>query len=91
MIEIEGLIQEGNLAKAALVIIEEKAALQQRNKILKIADRHGWDTILEYLDDPLADGTEDAAKIRYAMGPAARKRAFRRRLYDSFNLVITRN
>jgi hypothetical protein len=24
--------------------------------MLKIADRHEWDTVHEYLDDPLADG-----------------------------------
>lgn len=80
--EIEGLVLKGNLAKAALVINEEEAALQQPNKILKIADRHGWDTVHEYLDDPLADGTEDAAKLRYAMGRATRKRAYRSRPYD---------
>lgn len=49
--EIEGLVQEGNLARAALVINEENAALQQKNKILKFANRHDWDTVHEYLDD----------------------------------------
>ena len=38
--------------------------LCQRNKILKIAHRHGWDTVNEYLDDPLADNNEDASKLR---------------------------
>jgi hypothetical protein len=37
---------------------------RQRNKILKIADRHGWDTANEYLDDPLADNNEDTFKLR---------------------------
>jgi predicted nucleic acid-binding Zn ribbon protein len=36
-------------------------------KILKIADRHGWDTVNEYLDDPLADNNEDASKLRGAI------------------------
>ncbi|XP_062614109.1 uncharacterized protein LOC134275831 [Saccostrea cucullata] len=80
--EIEGLIQEVDLTKAAAVIKEEKTALQQRNKILKIADRHGWDTVHEYLDDPLADNTEDATKLRYAVGRAARKRSFRAKPYE---------
>ncbi|CAG2239690.1 unnamed protein product [Mytilus edulis] len=39
----------------------------QRNKILKIADRHGCDTVHEYLDDPLADSVEDASKLRTAV------------------------
>ncbi|CAG2244694.1 unnamed protein product [Mytilus edulis] len=48
--------------------------LNQRNKILKIADRHGWDTVHEYLDDPLADSVEDASKLRTAVFRANRKR-----------------
>ncbi|XP_061167508.1 uncharacterized protein LOC133176401 [Saccostrea echinata] len=80
--EIEVLIQEGDFTKTTAVIAEEKTALQQRNKILKIADRHGWDTVHEYLDDPLADNTEDAAKLRYAVGRAARKRSFRSKPYE---------
>lgn len=41
---------------------------------LKIAD---WDTLHGYLDVLLTDGTEDAAKLRYAVGRAARKDAYR--------------
>ncbi|CAC5381195.1 CHCHD2 [Mytilus coruscus] len=48
--------------------------LNQRNKILKIADRHGWDTAHEYLDDPLAYSVEDALKLRNAVFRASRKR-----------------
>jgi hypothetical protein len=40
------------------LINSELDTLRQRNKILKIADRHGWDTVNEYLDDPLADNNE---------------------------------
>lgn len=71
------LVQEGNLAKAALVIYKEKAALQQRNNILKIADPQGWDTVNEYLDDPTGSSTEDVAELRYVMCLKERKRAFR--------------
>jgi hypothetical protein len=42
--------------------------------VLKIADRHGWDTVNEYLDDPLADNSEDASKLREAIVRAGRKR-----------------
>lgn len=74
---------------AALVINEEKAALQQRNIILNIADRHAWDTLREYLDDPLAEGTEGAAKLYYAMGLAARKRAYIRSLLTTVPTLPT--
>ncbi|CAC5426438.1 unnamed protein product [Mytilus coruscus] len=48
--------------------------LNQRNKILKIADRHGWDTVHENLDDSLADRVEDASKLRTAVFRANHKR-----------------
>ena len=80
--ELEDLIQDCNFQKARDVIKEEKAALLHRNKILKIADRHGWDTVHEYLDDPLADDTEDATKLRYAVSRAARKRSYKSKPYD---------
>lgn len=46
----------------------------QRDKILKIADRHGWDTVKEYLDDPLADSVEDASTLRTAVTRTSRRR-----------------
>lgn len=64
LIEQKLLVQDGNLAKFALVIYNERAALQQRNNILKIADPQGWDTVNDYLEGPTADGTEDAAELR---------------------------
>jgi hypothetical protein len=45
-----------------------------RNKLIKIADRHGWDTIREYTLHPLADDNEDASKLRTAITRASRKR-----------------
>ena len=79
--EVETLLKEGEIPKAVDLVGEQKAALKQRNKILKIADRHGWDTVHEYLDDPLADDNDDATKLRYAASRAARKRNFRSRPY----------
>jgi hypothetical protein len=39
------------------IITEEKGIITKRNKILKIADKYGWDTVKEYLDSPLAGDT----------------------------------
>ncbi|KAK3105906.1 hypothetical protein FSP39_008353 [Pinctada imbricata] len=80
--EIEALIKGGEISSALTILSDQKVALQQRNKIIKVADRHGWDTVHEYLDDPLADDSTDAAKLRYAVGRAARKRSQRSRPYD---------
>ncbi|CAG2256305.1 unnamed protein product [Mytilus edulis] len=56
------------------IVKTELDTLNQRNKILKIADRHEWDTVREYLDDPLADSVEDASKLRTAVFRANSKR-----------------
>lgn len=80
--EIDQSFKDGEFTRGSDLIAEEKAALHQRNKILKIADRHGWDTVHEYLDDPLADNNEDATKLRSAVGRAARKRSYRSRPYE---------
>ena len=80
--EIEDAVRSSHVAKVFEIIAEQKVALTQRNKILKIADRHGWDTVNEYLDDPLADNNDDAIKLRYAVNRATRKRNYRYRPYD---------
>jgi hypothetical protein len=61
------LISQCKFDDTRALINSELDTLRQRNKILKIADRHGWDTVNEYLDDPLADNNEDARKLRGAI------------------------
>ena len=80
--EIEDAVRSSDVAKVFEIIAEQKVVLTQRNKILKIADRHGWDTVNEYLDDPLADNNDDAIKLRYAVNRATRKRNYRYRPYE---------
>lgn len=58
---IESALTQPELVKN--IINDQKAALNNRNKILKIADRHGWDTVQEYMDHPLVDDNEDAVKL----------------------------
>ena len=55
--------------------MENNIILRKRNKILKIADRHGWDTVKDYLDSPSADDKEDASDLRGAISRANRKRS----------------
>jgi hypothetical protein len=56
------------------IVITEAETINKRNKLLKIADRHGWDTVHEYSDDPLADDEEDAVKLWGAISRANRAR-----------------
>jgi hypothetical protein len=74
----EQSFKDGEFTRGSDLISEEKAALHQRNKIMKIAKRHGWDTVHEYLDDP----NEDVSKLRSAVRRAARKRSYRSRPYE---------
>ena len=71
---IEVLSKSANVTEVVVLIPSEIETLNQRNIILKKADRHGWDTVHEYLDDPLADYNEDASKLRSAVFRASRKR-----------------
>jgi hypothetical protein len=41
--------------------------LNKRNKIVRIADKYGWDVVQEYQDDPLTDDADDASKLRQAI------------------------
>jgi hypothetical protein len=68
------LMQYNRWEDAEVAIRSELEEIQQRNKLIKIADRHGWNTVREYTLHPLDDNNEDAAKIRSAIARASRKR-----------------
>ena len=57
------------------IITEEQSIFRNSNTILKIADCHGWDTVKEYLDSPLADDKEDASDLRAAISRTNRKQS----------------
>ena len=54
----------GDFSGAIETLKSEKEAFRQRNKILRIADKHGWDTVKEYVDSDIADSSEDAQNSR---------------------------
>jgi hypothetical protein len=68
------LIQSNRCEEAEVAIRSELEEIQQRNKLIEIADRHGLDTVRENTFHPLADNNEDAAKICSAIARASRKR-----------------
>ncbi|KAH3739703.1 uncharacterized protein LOC127851564 [Dreissena polymorpha] len=74
---IERLCDLQDVERAKSLIKSEVQALQQRNKLLMIADKHGWDTVREYDEHPLADNDDDDAKLRSAIECANRNRRFR--------------
>ena len=74
----------GDLDEALKIIDSEKQKLQYRLKILRIADKHGWDTVKEYTDSDLADNAEDATKLRSAISRAAAKKRQAQTPYSRF-------
>jgi len=79
-------IQSKDFEAAELIIKSELNEITQRNKIIKIADRHGWDVVKEYSIPPLADDNEDAVKLRTAINRATRRRA---KPYERSNSTFT--
>lgn len=83
---IEGLHKIDTVGKVSSELVSKvvKSEIEEvniRNKLIKIADKHGWDTVREYSDSPLADDAEDAAKLRGAIARTLRNRRFKP--YDS--------
>nr|XP_034306591.1 uncharacterized protein LOC117682646 [Crassostrea gigas] len=64
----------GNFSGITDLISSEKEAIRQRNKILRIADKHGLGTVKEYVDSDIADNSEDAVRLRSAISRAANKK-----------------
>jgi hypothetical protein len=62
-----------NIAKAKEELSEGISLLNNRQKIIKLADKSefGWATVQEYIDDELADDEADASKIKKAEKRAA--------------------
>ena len=57
-------MEQKRIAAAERIVDQCEMALKERNKIIRIADKYGWDVVEEYVDDPLTDGTDDATKLR---------------------------
>ncbi|CAG2214892.1 unnamed protein product [Mytilus edulis] len=67
-------IEKDSPALAIQYLEKSIKALKERNKLLRIADKYGWDVVDEYIDDPITEGTDDATKLRQADYRAKAKR-----------------
>ena len=56
-------IDKNELAKAKEFLEKGKKSLKERIKLIRIADRDGWGTVLEYMSDDLADNSSDEKAI----------------------------
>ena len=66
-------LESGNIGKAKEELNEGISLLNNRQKIVKLADKSefGWATVQEYVCDDLADDEADASKIKKAEKRAA--------------------
>ena len=55
------LLDARNLAEEGLYLVKEQ------NKLIKIADQHGWDTVNCYISDPLAEDEGVDKRLRKAV------------------------
>ncbi len=83
--EVGGKLEEAKAAlgqtppaveKAKTVLAEGEKLIVERQKLIRIADRseHGWATVEEYIDDELADNSDDEKRLYKAELRAGRKR-----------------
>lgn len=71
---IEKLVQRGDLDDTHKIIVESISKIKEQQKVIRIADKYGWDVAREYKDDPITDNSEDSQRLRQAEQRAKRKR-----------------
>ncbi|XP_030847343.1 uncharacterized protein LOC115926612 [Strongylocentrotus purpuratus] len=71
------LNEQGDFDTTALTLKEALRELNDRQKLIRIADRSplGWSTVNEYVADELADDSGDEKRLRKAEKAASAKRA----------------
>lgn len=78
------LLEARSIAEKGLSLITE------RNKLIKIADKHGWDTVNNYVSDPLAKDDADDKKLRKAVKDAEKTREKSRREREAKSRRVAR-
>lgn len=61
-------------AEAQEALVQTREEILYRQKILRIADKSGWDAVLEYESTGIGENEADEKKIKKAVQAAERKR-----------------
>ncbi len=72
--ETSNLIESGKIQKAKDILAEGIELIEKRQKIIKIAESHGWDTVSCYISDELASDSDDDKRLSKAVREAGYKR-----------------
>ncbi|XP_062612429.1 uncharacterized protein LOC134274191 [Saccostrea cucullata] len=72
--KVLNLLENNRLETAKEILNSTITHLNKRNKIVRIADKYGWDVVQEYEDDPITDDADDATKLRQAIFQSKEKK-----------------
>ncbi|XP_062613052.1 uncharacterized protein LOC134274832 [Saccostrea cucullata] len=79
---IDKFIDFGDSLNAKEIIKKAVLRINDQKKVIRIADKYGWDVAKEYKDDPITESTEESQRLRQAEARAKRKR-FDKRNYNN--------
>ena len=86
--DVDKALKRKDVDEATDLINEGKKLIEKRIKLIKIADREGWETVKEYVSDDLASDTEDEQLLAKAIKQAAANKEKRKR--QKTNLSVHR-
>lgn len=72
--QLDSIATANTLLEARTYAEKGLSILSERQKLIKIADKHGWDTVNNYVSDPLAKDEADDKKLRKAVKEAEKSR-----------------
>lgn len=72
--QLEEIAVSNTLLDARTLAEKGLSLIAERNKLIKIADKHGWDTVNQYMADPLAKDEADDKRLRKAVKDAEKSR-----------------
>lgn len=72
--KVRSFIERGSASAALKVLDKTEKSIKERNKMIRIADKYGWDVVEEFMDDPLTDNAEEATRLKQAEYRAKTKR-----------------
>ncbi|XP_062581176.1 uncharacterized protein LOC134242979 [Saccostrea cucullata] len=81
---IHKFVERGEFSGIEKLITDSVSKIKEQKKVIRIADKYGWDVAREYKDDPITDNSEDNQRLRQAEQRAKRKR-FDNSNYNNYN------
>lgn len=72
--KIEKRFDFGDIAIVKDVIKNSVLRIKEQKKVVRIADKYGWDVAKEFKDDPITENSEESQRLRQAEARAKRKR-----------------